>query len=684
MSSSALSPEHLNLLLGKGAPSLWLDTKGGTCLAPWEGLLLSLLLGRQSSLASVDIAIAVAVARTISLPWEALRERQPVLEFLKGTQWTYAPTAPPSGTPDQTHWVSVCQVLAHPLTPVGIGVRARLGYLPPAQELQQGATDFLLGAVSGDQLDLFHYCSTHLQDPNTFWQNRPVEWKRDLLIALSRSTASVRSSGFLASIPIQGFIRDLEAKSCLISIARSSILFELLCEAFTEQGADLQEMAARTGPLPIPAFKVALKYYNPRLDSKRAMRFRDVLRASLEGATAWHERCLQLRVTDVLQDEIVAATLLDDCCFMSTGLDRLKFLLEECPAIGFDIRNVTRLFIQQGRILRSQFRSLKYLFSVHLGLAKTKELLSPKDLLIFFQTQEAMQYAFEELGHPVPDPTSVECEELLMDALTYHNSLDSALYLFLQCQPELSDTAQAKCLEQICADAWNLPDKTVTELLEYFIERGWLTKGFRFANGDGLQHRLSLSAALPPSDCSDTSSIRPALVNLLRNTPQLDFAEVSPSGEFPISVVLQRGAWQDAQYLLREGLIPPKDVLLNYRHRESGGAVETLVTLLFSGRAVQFVPPEVRQRPVGFTPLKPYQLVWRQVFREIPPPADLTSFYIELCKGIGEDVIQELAKVEYQCTLPGGSTEGLIPPFAFACSSWPLHAVEYLVVDLKV
>jgi hypothetical protein len=663
-------------LLGNESIPVWTDGEGRPCTLPWEALALSLLLYTYPETGR-DVALTIFFGQSLVMS-KSLRIEDPVVEprrirndrCQRQWPWEYAPrnTRRRSPTTSSTPQPILCQVLFHPM-PSAAETYARIDVLPPKLKLIVEAESVARGSAEGDHFDIFCIAAQVCTGP-----------LRNALGMLAAMANAEKSASYFSKFPLSSPVSGQDKQCVLIILQNQPEQFAEACQLYSSDGTDIHELlwnsprSRSESPLVaamsnVKTLSKALKWYRPKEDPD----YDDVLCFAIQessdativvlrtflnagegfvASVAGVEGAL-LRILDQHPEALHQRTMSNDDVFR----ERLRFLVSDCAALGFNLVTALKARavgqeVGRYKYLDCSVPTLRGIFSEYLGLQRTLELLSPIHLLQFFRTPEAMQYALEELGYPLSyDSAPKDCEALLGATLQREETLPVTLYLLKKLHPELNSETVEEYLDVLCVRLRRSLSccPSVLSLVRYFIERGWLTKDFRFKNGDRLQHRMPLGVASTKSGSSSP------MVDFLRLEMGLDLAEVSPSGEFPFALALQRRAWPDALCLATEALLPRREVLRGYRYK----ANDTLLSLLLRLRGSHPLLGEKTSQQPGLHHTE----------------------FIQICEKIGLDVIREMSKIH--CT-DEYLREMNALPLGLAFCRWPLPVVKYLVEEVKI
>ncbi len=620
--SGALTPVDLLSLVAHEESPLWFDKNQCGYLAPMESTLLMLLVVGSPSCGArrLDVALCLSMSRALVLR-KTVRAHRPALVIHR----TYLDKKLGFRGPATFTWIyadkdslgkgtsPLTKALRLPPTE-NLGVCLQVGNLPSKESLIANIEDAMRKALMED-------------DPDTF-----------CLIA-----------------------KYFKARENTLS------LHSIIASALNGTGLALADTSK--------VFMLSLEYYRPAMDMDNLFHvFKNVLSRSLASAKHLLDALVQQGITNVIQKGSQQADILNLCVSRKpkglygiifpiadtikedrgTPSPKLIFVVQRCPLIGFDLRRaVQQAYKSEHFNVSATLSDVRYMFGDTLGLQRTCELIKPPEYLLVFRFLPTLRFAIEELGLPLPEPNTSECEALVVSSLRSTESIALAPYLLQRFERELSPKMQLYCLKKLC-QYQRASESTVIDFLRYFLSRGWLSIGFQFPNRDGLQHHLELAGS-----GAGPETVRVALISFLSKDLGLDFAAVSRDGEFPLSVALRKYNLHLALHLLREGLIPPKEVLIKYRSADSA----TLLAYLF----------------MTATPIKTVQNSSQNSVPAQPKPP-----YAELCERIGFEVIRQLSVVHI--TIFDFNTKGprKVLPLELACRLWPVEAVQYLVEVVQI
>jgi hypothetical protein len=687
-------------LVGAESTPVWMDTKNGHCLYPWEAAALAVIFSHASRQC---VATLVPFGAALAVP-PVLRAAKVVVDFEERLS-RYAPMRPPNY---RFTWGYNCLnrivPLSEPNYPDSDYFQAPRVYYPVPQQLRYPAwcppraapsvavlpsmavlesepRGFLLAAATEDQFDLFSiaanaldytdlldlyheeiegllYAMAHAPDPFRYFQVMPLTFFTQLASPQGFVIATASTPALFSA-----------ALSTLAAALRQSVMkivFTRVVEPATSFGGTILPVLASDPEI----MQVIMGFYNPTPADTQQILLPPltVLRAALSvspdsGKVVWE--ALKAKGIPVTRPDLqrYSAFLLESVLklYGRKQLQGLKFLVDELIPLGLDMTSALKGQPKLGRI-NVPIQIVGEVLRKESHRKLLRRMITERQLFNFGDPR-AIDYCIDVLKWVPPIADSSFWAEVLYRPF----GILVAASLFLRYRPQLSPNQKVLWIQLLCQETRQFePDsrEAAASVLIEFARQGWLD-GFPFADKDGFQHRLQLG----PTGTMDLHpnpipcGICQPLVDLLRNHLRADFSQVNASGEFPLSIALQNHAWQDVQYLLHERLFPKAEILMRYRHRRTG---DTLLSLLFQCRG--WIPPGV---PIASDIYHPHLALVDPI--DICPDVDPSAF-IDLCEGLGIDVIKQLATIEVSGRLP----------LYFASHCWPLRAIKYLVNDLKI
>jgi hypothetical protein len=641
-------------------------------LAPWEALMIALLFDGPASAGTKtrrDVAIAVHVARILQIP-HALQYQNPVV------------AAGPRGWIYRQVYIQSLSI-GEDLDVLDYHQRSRRpsrfttaihGVLPPKKALDVKWCQALVDAIKGNHTDIFVLAATYCVASGSLLRNSVSAAGKAMLLKFILKDRHHQL--FLSVLPPHFLIDHNEGLEALLAVARYPALFQQAVDQLTAAGVDLAPEAGRLLQ-GLPAAQkwsigeTLINLYRPSSETEFFAVFESLLSDSHMRVNSFITSVAKHRFVsthherwgDVLEQVLClhpqqSSRIMDE---------KVRTLVDQCPALGFDLELATRNLIER-RSVRGCLEGInmpcfRYVFLDSLGMDRVRRLLTPLELLQWLRSDRYLQLMVEN-GFELPEPKSPECAELAKAVMLLFKESGSKFFVYAAAvlrviQVDLNKEALAECLTilceglspTVCSYDYEGRARCALQCLQYFAAKGSLTSDFRFPNGDGLQHRIGFGSG---GFCSSGDTVALELIRYLQVDLNLDFTEVNPAtGEFPLSLALERGDAISVVQLLKQKLLPPKDVLLGYRQGS-----QTLLSMLF------FLPREKLGR-------KP------QLGREF-------------CESVGVEVVRELAKVKVKVRIRRAEVggEGMdvvsVLPLEIACENWPLEELVYLIDKLKL